>query len=1084
MTSTSSMSSSLFKNLELISKRFPKLGEMICTVNPTRIQVAGTEDGGICYVKQQNASYLTLSSTTPVKDAQNAVNGMIDRIQNGCAPVVIVGLNPGYELDIVYKHFKENYYNHYIPRRIYVIIDSLECFYGWLKREDRSEILENEGIEFHWHENVKNIVALIEQEETRSHLVIPVSSLPEEKVMRIIKPLADLFLIRQSEEKAYHIENCAYYEEQSDAELNQILNGKANRKPRILIPSHASSTVVQYSVRDTKAMFEKEGWEVKIINMKTDLSRWRVSKEINTFKPDVYLIVNHLRTQELNFYPPDIMFITWIQDTVSFINNSKNAHIWNEHVESKEKCRDLIIGYVSQIREYGYLEERLEECPMIVNEDIFNPVDLTPEEKEKYECDVCFASNRSKETTLIVKEDLTPKLSKLGFTEALLMDIHDHLWTHYRSEETCTTYSELERKISELPVVNLLLTNLSKDDHDFIIQRLFWELNDVIYRHIVLEWIADTKKIKLNLYGRDWERHPKFSKYAKGSLNHGQDLSFAYNNSNWCLHLNSMEGQHQRIWEIIEGNGIVLNRISEENKQNHSSGTATLKLALEYFDSHNSTKNDLPEELHEELELIIYQILKKSDSIENLLICFNNAFIAKVENIMIHGQSPFGSKNELYEIFSKSSEYSQTRKIYNELKSLLSRTKLYCRIESKVCKLLGSKSSIEQKSEFFLHKHVSQKRIENLLKLNTLLKTSISPFDTSVTGFCKSLLKTLEYLETLHDEILVDVCFKLVYLEQFNHAKRFFASIRFNKISFNSHYHYHLLQLCLDEDNNPDSLKNRFHLSSRLQNLWCHSGWIKYWRCHPKIALEFFNIDSRQNSINQDFMLKRAALFARLGENQKAKEIVESVDLPNKWAIIAWWQLSQNLPIEASLKYFEKDMKAHNLDAEFTCMYASLLFENNQLQEALKTLTKVPANHIDIHSRLAWLSAINGDFEQAWDLYEKDLQEKRISDESMRDFKFLSEILNKHSINIDLRNDRFHSGWKGNFRIIWLDQLHINQTLELKLKTGKIKAVDFSNLTPKQLYGLKFNLRSTGNKQLFSLLNEYLNQNGMAGYAS
>ena len=97
------MSSSLFKNLELLSKRFPTLGEKICSVNPTSIQVAQTDDGGFCYVKSlENGSYLPLSSTTPIQSSKQAIASMEDRIQNGLAPAVVVGLNPGFILETIY----------------------------------------------------------------------------------------------------------------------------------------------------------------------------------------------------------------------------------------------------------------------------------------------------------------------------------------------------------------------------------------------------------------------------------------------------------------------------------------------------------------------------------------------------------------------------------------------------------------------------------------------------------------------------------------------------------------------------------------------------------------------------------------------------------------------------------------------------------------------------------------------------------------------------------------------------------------------------------------------------------------------
>jgi len=559
------MNSTLAKNLEILSQRFPTLAERLASTPLPQIQKTASQDGGYCYVHQtEDGKWKAITDpVNPIARAQKAVMSMEDRIGSGFAPAVVLGLDPGYTLEIIFKHFKENYYEKFIKRRIYVIIDSTACLFGWLNSEDRTEILSHESVEFYWHQEARRIVRLCKKDETRSHLFIPISSLPEATSVAIMEPLAQFFISRQEEEQKLLEENNKYYTNQTDRELNKIISGKSGRKPRLLIPSHASSTVVQYSVRDTAAMFEKEGWEVKIMHMKTDLSCWRINKNINEFKPDVYLLINHLRTEDTSFYPKDMMFVTWVQDTVSYINNSESAEAWNKHVKSNKKRRDLIIGYVGQIKQYGYQEDRLTECPMIVNQDLFKEREITAEDRAKYECDICFASNRSKETSLIVKEDLLPKLEKFGFTEDILMTMHDHLWEYYREEKTCVGYIQLEDKIIELPEVCELIEKLiNKDDHDFVIQRIYWLLNDVIYRHIVIEWISEMKGIKLHLYGRGWEDHPKFSKYAKGILNHGEELSLAYQCAKHCLHLNSLEGEHQRLTEIIDAKGNPITRLS------------------------------------------------------------------------------------------------------------------------------------------------------------------------------------------------------------------------------------------------------------------------------------------------------------------------------------------------------------------------------------------------------------------------------------------------------------------------------------------------------------------------------------------
>lgn len=578
MTSLTQTNSIFSKNSQIFTERFPSLRLRLKEIPNGLIQSAATEDGSYCYVKQlENGQWQTLSLTErPLEAAAKAISSIEARLTAGLGPVIVVGLNPGYVLDIIYQHFEKEYYQKHIPRRIYVIIDSIECLYGWLQKTDRREILKHDEIEFYWHEDVEEIVELCQADETRSHLFMPISTYPEPKTSARMEPLARFFMTRQEQEKKLFRQNRKYYDSISDDELNKIMSGQGSRKPRMLIPSHCSSTVVQYSVRDTAALFEKEGWEVRIMHMKTDLSRWRVNKNINDFKPDVYLLVNHLRTEKLHFYPDNMMFVTWVQDTVSVINCNDGAEAWNKHVNSKEEQRDRIIGYTNQIKQYGYLEGRLEECPMIVNLDIFKPRQLNEDELAKYSCDVCFASNRSTPSH-VVADNLVNTLEKYGFSREIMLQINDQLWTHYRNGQTCTRYLELERTICKISAVKEIYSRLeNKEDWDFIIQQLFWQLNDLIYRHVVLEWITSVDDLRVHLYGRGWEEHPKFKQYAKGPLPHGDELSKAYSGARINLHLNSLERHHQRINEILACNPNVLTRrkmhhfqeISEQQQQN------------------------------------------------------------------------------------------------------------------------------------------------------------------------------------------------------------------------------------------------------------------------------------------------------------------------------------------------------------------------------------------------------------------------------------------------------------------------------------------------------------------------------------
>lgn len=206
---------------------------------------------------------------------------------------------------------------------------------------------------------------------------------------------------------------------------------------------------------------------------------------------------------------------------------------------------------------------------MIVNTDIFHPRELTEEQKQKYGCDVMFASNRGKPTEEIIEEDLLPFLAPYGFTRELLFEIHDKLWEEYRAEKTFTNYNDLLPFLMTNQDFAAAYSSLSNDDQNNVLQRIFWKLNDTIYRYVVLEWLDDYAQshpdFKLHLHGNEWRRHPRFSKYDRGPLPHGEMLDSAYNSAKYCLHLNALESQHQRLNEILNSGSTPLTRLTPEH---------------------------------------------------------------------------------------------------------------------------------------------------------------------------------------------------------------------------------------------------------------------------------------------------------------------------------------------------------------------------------------------------------------------------------------------------------------------------------------------------------------------------------------
>ncbi len=554
-------------NVTFFGRRFPELAAMLTGIDSSTVGTGRAADGGLFLgVRAAAGKWSALTNPqSPLAAAGAAVEKMKHRLGAGQSPAVIVGLQCGYELEIVFNHFLSRLRCNEPFRRIYVVVTSLHCLCGWLKICDRRCVLERPEVAFVWHENVSRIVQWCCANDQRSHLFIPVSVLPDDMCNVVLAPLADLYIERQEQQACWHRENQAWYDALTDDKLVAVLRGRTGRKPRVLMPTHGSSTVVQYSARDTCAAFESLGWDARILLAERDLPGWRVVREIHDFKPDVLVFINHLRTEDADIYPDNLFVITWVQDTVSLINRTDTASAWNATASAvdpglqRSRHRDLIVGYVRQIKKYGYLEDRLCELSMIVNTRLIRPRTLTQAEKRRFTCDVCFASNAGKPTDLVIHEELAPVCADYGIDESQLQAFNRHLWERYRDGSAFTTYPMVRAAIAHIPGLDAVCRNLANDDRDYVVQRLFWQLNDKIYRQVVLEWCIELG-MDVHLYGRDWDRNPVFARYARGIVAHGNELSAAYQAARYCLHLNSVEGAHQRLWEIVAAGGTPLIR--------------------------------------------------------------------------------------------------------------------------------------------------------------------------------------------------------------------------------------------------------------------------------------------------------------------------------------------------------------------------------------------------------------------------------------------------------------------------------------------------------------------------------------------
>lgn len=531
-----------------------------------KVYILQTKDGGIGYGLRQNGRESPLTDpVSPITRIRAQLEQNSTRLQDCTKQVLIVGLYPGEELLYIFDLEKKLTKLH-AQQKIFVCIDSLPCLYGFLQAFEAADVLKSPRVRLFWHENTGELVAWLKNHPEHPYAFTLLSCAANNVLDRVMPPIAALIQERTAETNRLAEENNRYYNAINDSQLAGAISVASPRAPRLITFTCNWSGVVQYSARDTCRAFEACGWQTRHLNTDSMLTAYYVAKEINEFKPDVFLFINHLRTEAAAAYPENMMFLTWIQDFNASINTKEAALNWNEFTQKRN--RDLIIGYAGQLEKYGYPADRIFTTPMIVNTDLFKPRKITDEQKTRYGCNVLFASRAGQPSRQRVEEFLTEwnQGKNLACPRKALVELHDSLLAAYSEGKTFTNYAALEKFVLTVPSFAGWYSCQAPEDRDYLRQQIYWSLNDLIYRQTVIEWLADYAEthpgFTLHLYGEGWDRHPRFAKYWKGVLAHGKELSVAFQCARWCLHLNSMEGGHQRLLEIIASGGYPLTRSS------------------------------------------------------------------------------------------------------------------------------------------------------------------------------------------------------------------------------------------------------------------------------------------------------------------------------------------------------------------------------------------------------------------------------------------------------------------------------------------------------------------------------------------
>ncbi|HWP40456.1 MAG TPA: glycosyltransferase [Tepidisphaeraceae bacterium] len=310
------------------------------------------------------------------------------------------------------------------------------------------------------------------------------------------------------------------------------------------------TTFLKHSMHDWLQAMRELGHDTRMVIEQADheiANPLCFAQAVVEYRPDLILLIDHYRA-EMPGLPKAIPCVMWVQDQLPTIFSSQAG--------AAQGPRDYCLGFgrAALGRQYGYPQSRFLPAQVGVNHHRFSPRQLEPAELEKYACDISFVSHASTPATALLTEQLQRADQD---ARKLLIDVFEQLRDVYDAGQAIPHASHIHRFIdNSLARLRLRLDESSRQSlFDFFNHRI----NNAMFRHQALQWAADLG-LKLHLYGRGWEQHPRFARFARGIACNQTELATIYQASRINLQITPFGAVHQRLFEGLSAGGFFLIR--------------------------------------------------------------------------------------------------------------------------------------------------------------------------------------------------------------------------------------------------------------------------------------------------------------------------------------------------------------------------------------------------------------------------------------------------------------------------------------------------------------------------------------------
>jgi hypothetical protein len=537
-------------NISALAKRDPKLAEQLAGYTPSIEYFVAPQTDRILLAQRDPATGKIDLLPNPVPPAR--AKQIIAQVLPAGAyvhPILVAGLDQGWLWDFAYK---QNAVCFGVPAMclpLYLAAGQLERLWTCLHYQNWTSLLADPRVYlFVGPDAISGLQTLLESDP---RLQLPKMALTVEPNLWANAQTLDTLVAQVAAKNSQNLKRLQDELNARDNQLDLPLLAEKIRDSsslKILGITSRFTTFLQYSMRDWLESLQAMGHQTRLMIEDADhllTPPVEYARQSLDFRPDLIVIIDHCRG-EMAGLPPRTPCVMWVQDRL--------PHIYRPEAGKMQGPTDFTIGYgrLELTKKHGYPAARFAPAMVGVNENRFAPrahddADLSP-----YRCDASFVSNASKPADQMLAEEMGKIIDPLA--RRFLDNVFQRLRGIYDAGGAPTDRENLQ-PIFDAAMKELDLGGQISPALDEFVQRL----NNALLRHQAIGWLADMD-IDLRLFGRGWETHPRFKKFARGVADNNTQLPLIYQASSINLHASAFGSAHQRVFEGIACGGFFMLR--------------------------------------------------------------------------------------------------------------------------------------------------------------------------------------------------------------------------------------------------------------------------------------------------------------------------------------------------------------------------------------------------------------------------------------------------------------------------------------------------------------------------------------------